>query len=144
MTEPLRFEPLEGRTPEGTLRDPMRRLCKFNCQCRICGKEHQAEFYVSLEAGNLDEYWAQLNEKLMEPTSIRNLVDRAAMKLHEEQGGLRRLALRARGNGLYEVSEAISVTLTGESHYTCDDCGSTFETIQLLREHPPKCGGSQK
>ena len=111
---------------------------------RICGKEHEADFYVSLEAGNLDEYWAQLKEQLMEPTSIRNLVDRAAMKLHEEQGDLRRLALRARGNGLYEVSEAISMTLTGESHHTYADCGSTFETIQLLREHTPECGGSRK
>ena len=144
MTEPLRFEPLEGRTTEGTLQNPMRRLCKFAYQCRICGKEHEAEFYVSLEAGNLDEYWAQLNEQIMEPTSVRNLVDRAAMKLHEERGDLRRLALRAKGNGLYEVSEAVSVTLTGESLYTCDDCGSTFDTIQLLREHTPNCRGSRK
>ena len=35
MTEPLRFEPLEGRTPEETLQDPMRHLCKFNYQCRF-------------------------------------------------------------------------------------------------------------
>ena len=47
MTEPLRFEPLEGRTPEGTLQDPMRRLCKFAYQCRICGKEHQADHVVA-------------------------------------------------------------------------------------------------
>ena len=66
------------------------------------------------------------------------------MKLHQEQGDLRRLVLRARGNGLYEVSEAISMTLTGESRCSCDDCGSTFETIELFREHNPKCGGNQK
>ena len=38
MTEPLRFEPLEGRTPEGTLQNPMRRLCKFAYQCRYAAR----------------------------------------------------------------------------------------------------------
>ena len=35
MTGPLRFELLEGRSPEETLKEPMRHLCKFNYQSRI-------------------------------------------------------------------------------------------------------------
>ena len=121
--------PLAGRTPKSVFQDTryIRRLCRFDYQCRLCGGEHFAESYISLPAENLDDYVAGLKRFVSEPGSIRQEITNAARVLHEEKGDFYRLLRKAKTDGFYGDEAAVKVALTAESEYICDSCQQTFE-----------------
>ena len=139
VEEPIRMTPMAGRTPEDVLPHPMRRLCRFEYQCALCGNEHHLETYISIPARDIEEYQAHLGKRLEDYNFVSEMVQEASLDLHKETGDLERLAINAGQNGLYEVSSKINVVVTEECDYTCNKCGSTFRTIQLLQEHMPGC-----
>ena len=80
MKTPNKPVPLAGRTPKSVFQDTpyIRRLCRFDYQCRLCGGEHSAESYMSLPAENLDDYSEGLKRFVSEPGSIRQVIANAA------------------------------------------------------------------
>ena len=80
--------PLAGRTPKSVFQDTryIRRLCRFDYQCRLCGGEHFAESYISLPAENLDDYVAGLERFVSEPGSIRQVTTNAARGATRREG----------------------------------------------------------
>ena len=141
MKTPNKPVPLAGRTPKSVFQDTpyIRRLCRFDYQCRLCGGEHSAESYMSLPAENLDDYAAGLKKFVSEPGSIRQVITNATRVLHEERGDFYRLLRKAKTDDFYGDEAAVKVALTSESEYTCDNCQQTFETVKLLRSHAAKC-----
>ena len=135
MDEPMTLKPTEGRTPEEVMDTPIRRLCRLEHECELCGGQHSPQFYISIEAGNLEEYQEGIEKLMRESNVLRTLARKAATMMHEQRGDLAALTRRVMENGPYRVAPTISVTMLDESDYTCEACGNTFETIHKLRDH---------
>ena len=139
MKEEQRTEPLAGRSPEDVLANPIRRLCRFEYSCRLCGLEHHLENYISISARNFQEYKTLLARKLEDQEFVRSTLRQASIDFHQGEGDLERLTAKARENGLYPGENEINVIITRESDYTCSHCSATFGTSQVLRDHMAGC-----
>ena len=131
--------PMGDQRPEDIMTNPMRRLCCFTYQCSLCGNEHHAEHFISMEVSGLDEYILHLKELVTDPERMAIILGGASEELHKEQGDLDKLTQKIRRNGLYEMTQHPTVILTNEDRYICDNCGTVFQSNQELRKHGRSC-----
>ena len=125
-----------GTKPEDLREGPViRRLAIIAYICGTCREEHAAQCYITTEEQTPEQLLDQIAEMLSESETAQRILDPYASIAHEENP---RLAIApqtqtpAGGNGYHTPTE---ILLTGESEYTCDQCGATFETIGQYRTH---------
>ena len=139
MNEPVKFTPMGDRRPEDVMKNPTRRLCQFTYQCSLCGNEHQAEHFISMEVNSLEEYIVKLKELVTNSERMVLILGGASQELHEERGDLDKLTRKIRRNGPYQMTKPPSVILTNEDRYICDNCQRVFRSNQELRKHGRSC-----
>ena len=122
----------KANRPEQTS-EMTRRLCIFDYQCPLCGRDHQASYYISTPSDNLDDYTAHLR-KLLQSPHIQGMLTRASTDLHQAHGDLEPLVAKAKDHGLHHTRPP-TCRLTDESDYTCDRCSATFRSMKQLRQH---------
>lgn len=135
MQEGRRMVPLGGRSPEDVLPRTMRRLCLFRYQCGMCGREHEAPLYISTSSRTRDEYEREIEKIMQDGKNLGTLLAGHAEEFHEQRGDLGKVVRRMQRRGPFPVTRALSVTITEESKYTCDNCGRTFGSNRKLTRH---------
>ena len=146
MTDKAIFEELQAETPGEYFGDTpwMRMLCRFDYRCELCGEKEQVETYISSVATSAEDYRQGIGELTSKPGFLQGLIARATEIHHRGRGDLDELMVKAKENGLHDVSDKVMVTILPESNYTCDLCGAdTFATAPLLREHMAGCQENQ-
>ena len=111
----------------------MRRLVKIRYRCHLCGKTHRSEYYITIAADDLDEYFAKVRLSLSNPQFAHDTVSGHARLLHEERGDydlLHQLTANRRN-----LTRVLGHRIQPESDYTCADCGQTFQNIADHRRH---------
>lgn len=125
-----------GTNPEDMHEGPViRRLAVIAYICGTCREEHAAQCYITTEEQTPEQLLDQVAEMLSEPEIAQRILDPYAAIAHEENPQLAIIPqgqTPAGGKGYHKPTE---ILLTGESEYTCDGCGATFETIGQYRTH---------
>ena len=130
---------------------PMRRLFIVNYDCPLCGTEHEAETYVAHTTGSLDDLHAHARACLRQGDVVLPLLGQHMFLFHNDRGDYARLRDEAENTGPKGNLRVISVTMTGESEISCEDCARRFDTTGDLNQHiglnpwtlartgPPQC-----
>ena len=133
---------------------PLRRLFIVNYSCPLCGDEHDAETYVAHTTSSVDELHAHARACLRQDDDALPLLGQHMFLLRNDRGDYARLRDEADAHGAKGPLRLISVSITGESELSCDDCARRFDTIGALNEHiglnpytlartgPPECMAS--
>ena len=118
----------------------VRRLFEVEFTCPICPGSHGAELYISAKASNLDALYATARQVIdTDDTKVGSLMP-FVKDYHEEAGDykdrvLSTLQAREEGRDGRLSMQITRIVLTAESDYTCDECGHTFKSIALWRDH---------
>ena len=130
---------------------PLRRLFIVNYSCPLCGDEHDAETYVAHTTRSVDELHAHARACLRQADVALPLLGQHMFLLHNDRGDYHQLREEADAGNPKGPLRLISVSITGESELSCDDCARRFDTIGALNEHiglnpytlartgPPEC-----
>ncbi len=111
----------------------IRRLFEITYICPLCQGVHETHQYVTLPVDNLDDFRAHAVRRIREAELATHIVTTDSELKHLDRGDLRELTRATAGKPV--LSGILTVEMTNESEYTCDDCGRKFETIAQHRAH---------
>ena len=131
----------DSETPENSFAGKawMRRLVRFDYQCRLCGAHHVAEHYLSVAADNLDDYAVRIRAFITDPDTPAKLFQAPSRVFHQSKGDFNLLVKKGGRDGFYQPTQTPKFTITSEQDYTCDDCHRIFPTNLALRDHGSHC-----
>ena len=118
----------------GTKPDRLMRLFEITYKCPICRHHHIMEMYIAAETTDLDELTHKAKNLTNDPDEMIPRFIRAATRIHTKAGNIGYFGQTSQDPNWLQTY-TVSIEMTDEAGFTCDECGHTLPTIDALRVH---------
>ena len=113
----------------------LRRLFDVEYSCPLCGENHNAETYVAHTTTSLDGLHAHARACFRHAPIALPLLAQHMQFVHVDRGDYRQLRQEADACNPKGPLKVLSVTMTAESEFSCDECARRFSTMGGLWSH---------